>query len=88
MGTYGTGAFVLDRKNPGTILLGTSSLGLWKSIDCGSTWAHVDTGTNAAAIDGGRNWTMVMDPTSSQVLYTVSGYDAAGVFKSTDGGVS
>ncbi len=88
MGTYGTGAFVLDRNNPGTIFLGTSSLGLWKSTDCGSTWAHIDTGSNAAAIDGGRNWTMVMDPTSSQVLYTVSGYDAAGVFKSTDGGVS
>jgi hypothetical protein len=88
IGTYGTNAFVLDGNNPGTIYLGTSSLGLWKSTDCGSTWSHVDTGTNSQAIDGGRNWTMVMDPTNSQVLYTVSGYDQGGVFKSTDGGVN
>lgn len=88
IGTYGTNDFVLDRNNPGTVFLGTSSLGLWKSTDCGSTWAHVDTGANASAIDGGRNWTMVMDPTDSSVLYTVSGYDQGGVFKSTDAGVS
>jgi hypothetical protein len=87
MGTYGVAAFVLDPLNAGTIYLGTSSLGLWKSVDCGSTWVHIDTGQNAAVIDAGRNWTMVIDPTNSQVLYTVAGYGQGGVFKSTNGGV-
>jgi hypothetical protein len=87
-GTYGTNAFVLDPNNPGTVYLGTSSLGFYKSIDCGSTWAHIDTGSNANAIDGGRNWSLLIDPTNSEVLYTVSGYDQGGVFKSTDGGVN
>jgi len=88
IGTYGTNAFVLDPNNPGTVYLGTSSLGLWKTTDCGSTWVHVDTGANSSSIDSGRNWSMVMDPTNSQVIYTVSGYSQGGVFKSTDGGVS
>ena len=88
LGTYGTNAFVLDPKSPGTIYLGTSSLGLWKSTNCGSTWVHIDTGTNANIIDLGRNWSMVMAPTNSQVLYTVSGYYKGGVYKSVDGGVN
>jgi hypothetical protein len=85
--TYGTNAFVLDPNHAGTIYLGTSSLGLWKSTDCGSTWVHIDTGQNAAAIDAGRNWTMVLDPTDSNVLYTVAGYGPGGIYKSTNGGV-
>jgi hypothetical protein len=88
IGTYGANAFVVDKNNPGTIVLGTSSLGVWKSTDCGSTWTHIDTGMNGAALDGGRNWSMAIDPTNSNVLYTVSGYNQGGVFKSTDGGVN
>ena len=88
MGTYGTNAFVVDPINLGTVYLGTSSMGIWKSTDCGSTWAHIDTGMNGATLDAGRNWTMVIDPTNSQVIYTVAGYGQGGVFKSTDGGVN
>lgn len=89
IGTYGTNAFVLDPVNVGTVYLGTSSLGIWKSTDCGSTWAHVDTGTNGANLDAGRNWSMLIDPTNSQILYTVAGYaPLGGVYKSTDGGVN
>ncbi len=88
MGTYGIHTFALDPNNPGAIYLGTSSLGFWKSSNCGATWAHIDTGTNAKAIDGGRNWSIVIDPTNSQVIYTVSGYDQGGVFKSIDGGIN
>jgi hypothetical protein len=87
IGTYGTNAFVLDPIHRGTVYLGTSSLGLWKSTDCGSSWVHIDTGTDAATIDAGRNWTMLIDPTNSQVLYTVAGYGQGGVYKSTNGGV-
>ena len=87
IGTYGTTAFVLDPNSAGIIYLGTSSLGIWKSTDCGSTWAHIDTGTNGSVLDAGRNWTMVIDPTNSQVLYTVAGYGQGGLYKSTNGGV-
>jgi hypothetical protein len=85
--TYGSNAFVLDPNHAGTIYLGTSSLGIWKSTDCGSTWAHVDTGQNGATLDAGRNWSMVIDPTDSNVLYTVAGYGQEGLYKTTNGGV-
>ncbi len=58
--------FVLDPSHPGTVYLGTSSLGIWKSTDCGSTWVHINTGQNGAVLDAGRNWTMVVVPTNSQ----------------------
>ena len=63
--------------------------GFWKSTDCGAdgSWTHINTGTLGAALDAGRNWTMVIDPTNSQILYTVAGYGQGGVFKSTNGGV-
>jgi hypothetical protein len=88
IGTYGTHAFALDPNNPGTVYLGTSQLGFYKSTNCGSTWVHIDTGAGSDDLDKGRNWTIVIDPTNSSVLYTTSGYDKGGVYKSTDGGVS
>jgi hypothetical protein len=84
--TYGTIAFVLDPTRSGTIVLGTAGLGIWKSTDCGSTWEHINTGTNGAALDAGRNWSMVIDPTNSDVIYTVAGYAGPGFYKTTDGG--
>ena len=93
--TYGAHFFVLDPNHSGTILLGTSSLGIWKSTDCGMTWVHIDTGTAGPALDTGRNWSIVIDPTDSNVVYTCAGYggvasgvSSLGVFKSTDGGVN
>ena len=74
-------------------------MGIWKTTDCGATWAHVNTGKNGGALDNGRQWTFVLDPTNSQVMYTNSGYNAwvpagtwenngvSGAFKSTNGGV-
>jgi hypothetical protein len=87
LGTYGTNAFVLDPSHPGTVYLGTSSLGIWKSTDCGSTWVHVNTGQNGTMLDKGRNWTMLIDPGNSDVLYTVAGYGQGGIYQSTNGGV-
>jgi hypothetical protein len=88
LGTYGTNAFVVDPINSGTVYLGTSSLGIWKTTNCGSTWVKINTGRGAYAIDQGRNWSMIIDPTNSQVLYTVTGYAGAGFYKSIDGGVN
>jgi hypothetical protein len=83
---YGVGSFVLDPNNSGTVYLGTSAQGFYKTTDCGATWTHIDTGTNSSAIDTGRQWTMQIDPTDSNVLYTNAGYGTGGAFKSTDGG--
>jgi hypothetical protein len=85
--TYGAHYFAIDPNNSGTIYLGTSSLGLWKTTDCGATWTHVNVGANGALLDQGRNWTIAIDPTNSQVLYTCAGYGPSGVFKSVNGGV-
>jgi len=85
-GTYGTNSFVLDPNNSGTIYLGTSSLGIWKTTDCGGSWVHINTGTSAKEVDAGRNWSIVIDPTNSQTLYTVTGYAGAGFYKTTNGG--
>lgn len=84
--TYGTIAFALDRNRPGTVYLGTSGFGIWKTTNCGADWEKVNTGTSAQALDAGRNWSILIDPTNSNVLYTVTGYAGAGFYKSTNGG--
>jgi hypothetical protein len=87
LATYGTNAVAIDPNNTATVYLGTSSLGFFKSTDCGATWAHITTGTNGTEIDKGRNWSLVVDPIDSQVIYTTAGYAAGDVWKSTNGGV-
>jgi photosystem II stability/assembly factor-like uncharacterized protein len=84
---FGVNSFVLDPQKSGTIILGTSAQGIYKSTDCGATWAHINTGTNGAQLDKGRQWTMVIDPVDPQVIYTVAGYGTNGLFKTTNGGV-
>ncbi len=95
--TYGSNAFAVIDPAHGTIILGTAQLGIWKSSDCGASWTKLNTtgtltgpgvaaGATAALLDQGRQWTMVMDPSNSSVIYTVAGYGQGGVFRSIDGG--
>jgi collagen type VII alpha len=86
--TYGAHTVALDPNTAGTAYLGTSSLGIWKTLDCGSTWVKIDTGAGGSDLDTGRQWTFVVDPIDSQVLYTTPGYGLEGFYKSTDGGVN
>lgn len=85
----GVFAFAVDPMNSGTVYLGTLSQKVWKTQDCGSTWTAVATGRNGDAVNSGVNWTMMLDPTDSKILYTNSGYGKTtnGAFKSTNGGV-
>ncbi|HEV8245087.1 MAG TPA: hypothetical protein VGP93_04940 [Polyangiaceae bacterium] len=85
--TYGTNAVAIDPNDNSIVYLGTSSLGLFKTTNCGADWVHISTGTNGTEIDRGRNWSLVIDPTDSQVIYTTSGYGSSQVYKSTNGGV-
>jgi hypothetical protein len=86
----------VDESTPGTVYVGTGGLGgdkgskgvgLFKSLDCGSTWTHIDTGMNGSSIDSGGIWWTAVDPTDSRVVYTTSGYGGLGFYKSTNGGV-
>jgi photosystem II stability/assembly factor-like uncharacterized protein len=87
-GTYGAHGLAIDPTDSGTLYLGTDRLGMWKTTDCGANWVKIDTGTHQAELDSGRNWTIVVDPVDSQVVYTTPGYGAEGFYKSTDGGVN
>jgi len=88
-GTYGINQFALDPNHTGTIFLGTAGLGIWKSTNCGSDWVKIDTGKNHEALDTGRQNSFYIDPTNSDVLYTMALYSkgSQGFFQSTNGGV-
>ena len=88
IGTYGAHGLAIDPTDSGTLYLGTDRLGLWKTTDCGSNWVKIDTGTHQKELDSGRNWTIVIDPLDSKVIYTTPGYGAEGFYKSIDGGVN
>ena len=84
--------FVVDPTKSGVVYLGTDSFntpskGVLKSTDCGASWTHVSTGQGSSAINNGRQWTFQISPQDSRVLYTNSGYNENGLWKSTNGGV-
>jgi hypothetical protein len=85
---YGTQTIAGSPVAPGTLYLGTCYQGIWKTVDGGESWAKINTGDNGANLETGRNWTLAVDPTDADVVYTVAGYGAGqGLWKSTDGGI-
>jgi zinc transporter ZupT/photosystem II stability/assembly factor-like uncharacterized protein len=85
---YGTQTLGLSLSDPRVVYLGTSNHGIWKTTDTGNTWTKVNVGQNGANLDSGRNWTMAVDPTNPNVLYTVAGFGVhQGLWKSVNGGV-
>ena len=84
----GTFAMAVDPVNHGTLYAGTLFQKLWKSTDCGATWQAIATGTSGDDVNRGMNWTLAVDPTDPDVVYTNSGYGSNGLFKSVDGGVN
>lgn len=85
---YGT--LAVAAVAPSRVYLGSCQRGFFRSEDSGATWAKVDTGANSAVIDGSRQWTLAVDPTNTNVIYTNSGYGPGenGAWKSVDGGVN
>ncbi len=71
----------------GVIYVGTSYNGVWKSTDGAQSFVKVNTGTNGDKLDVGRLWTLAVDPTNSNVLFTTPGYGGGGLYKSVNGGV-
>ncbi len=86
-----TRALIIDPVTPNTMYAGGVAGGVWKSTNAGVTWATTnDQMTNLAIV------TLAFQPGNSSVIYAGTGegfgnVDAvrgAGIFKSTDAGVS
>jgi photosystem II stability/assembly factor-like uncharacterized protein len=86
--TY-TGVLIplVNPQNPSEVYVTTDSDGVFKSEDCGATWTKANTGANAANLDSGRIWSAVIDPIEPETLYALTGYGAAGLWKTTNGGM-
>jgi hypothetical protein len=84
---FGMQAMASSASDRRVVYVGTSYYGIWRTTDAGTTWTKVSTGANAANLETGRNWAMAVDPTNSNVLYTVAGYgNGQGLWKSVNGG--
>ena len=84
-------SIVIHPTEPNRMWAGSVSGGIWSSADAGATWAPVDDFMANLAVS-----TLALDPANPSVLYAGTGegfYNAdsirgAGVFKSTDGGLT
>lgn len=85
---YGMQTIALSPVAPRTLYVGTCYQGIWKSTDSGLHWSKVNIGSNGPNLDTGRNWTLAVDPTDANVVYTVAGFGSGqGIWKSTNGGI-
>jgi len=78
---------VADVGQPGRIYLGTNTQGMFRSDDCGATFTDLTTGALGSQLRLGRQWTILVDPVETNVLYTNSGYGTNQYYKSVNGGV-
>ncbi len=86
---YGTQTVALSPSDPRVVYLGSFYQGIWKTTDAGASWKKVSTGTNGDKVSSGANWSIAVDPTNADIVYSASG--GAGAYllwKSTDGGVN
>ena len=77
-------AIVIDPQNPSMVYAGSSSHGVYKSTDGGTTWNAVNSGLPSILLDVYVS-TLAVDPKNAGTLYAGS---REGLFKSTDGGTS
>lgn len=84
-----TAAVIVDPFDSRRIWLGTGDDNdeIWRSDNCGATWTRVNTGAGSIVGDG-YQWSMQADPVNQGTLYSVSGYGAQSLWKTTDGGVN
>ena len=80
------GDVAVDPANPSTLYVGTTR-GVFKSTDGADNWAASSTGLPTGPT-GLLSFSVELDPTNPSRLYAVSYYDAAGVYRSADGGAT
>jgi photosystem II stability/assembly factor-like uncharacterized protein len=75
-------ALVVHPMEPRSIIFGTRSGGIWKSVDAGTNWFHLD---GYPDLDASR---LAIDPRSPKILYAASldFTSLGGLFRSIDGG--
>ena len=80
-------SILIHPTNPSTMWAGSVSGGVWKTTTAGASWFPLDDFMASLAVS-----CMVMDPANPNVIYAGTGEDGyvqgAGVFKTTDGGMS
>ncbi len=80
---------VPDPTNNAVIYAGTPAGGIWKSTDSGASWKSMSDKLPQIGVSG-----IAIDPSSPNTIYIATGDDdasdteSAGVFKSTDGGIT
>lgn len=65
----------------------TPGAGLYRSDDCGATWTLLSTGENSELVNSGSWWHILVDWNTPDVIFSVSGYGAGGLWRSSNGGV-
>ena len=76
-------AIVFDPLDPDVMYVGTSSAGIYKSIDAGQSWQPAHSG-----LGGARITTLLIDPQTSSVLFAGVANAAGAVYRTRDGGAS
>jgi hypothetical protein len=79
----------LVAAQPGTdmVIAGVAQKGLWATHDGGKTWTSLGSGAGSAAITN-RISAVVWDPDHSGTFWESGIYNAGGVYKTTDNGVT
>ncbi|MBP9112406.1 MAG: hypothetical protein KBF88_06325 [Polyangiaceae bacterium] len=91
---FGINDVLTDPARPSDFYAFTCHQGVWKSTDYGQSWTKINTGSNGSELDKAKLWTAAIDPDRTRnpntppTLWTAAGNRAAGVWRSTDGGVS
>lgn len=84
-------SIVIHPSNPSNMWVGSVGGGIWRTTDAGNSWSPVNDFLANLAVT-----TMVINPANTNIMYAGTGegfsnFDAiqgAGIFKSTDGGVT
>ncbi len=85
------GAIAIDPRDPNVVYAGTSTGGVWKTTNGGTSWTALGDGQVTLSIGS-----LLLDPRNPNTVYAGTGekangagrYDGAGILKTTDGGAT